>query len=214
MSPGLTLGPGLRYNRSPIEPEGRGAIPFTGHARANGDSDLQQTQRRRRDGRDAERPTPPRRARRRRQSTPWLQRNALSVAAVSILMAFLGLGFGLLQMLNRAEPTPALLALGGQIDAPTIVTGTSASLLSGAGTGPVQQVVAAVSSVPAPADAVRSIHSDVKILQPNYTIAGGDTLVQIALRFNTTVDRIQAFNNLADPRTLRIGTKLVIPPPL
>ena len=45
-------------------------------------------------------------------------------------------------------------------------------------------------------------------------VAGGDTLGQIAVRFNTTVERIQALNNLADPRALRIGTKLVIPPPL
>ena len=33
------------------------------------------------------------------------------------------------------------------------------------------------------------------------------------IRFNTTVERIQALNNLADPRALRIGAQLVIPPP-
>ena len=51
-------------------------------------------------------------------------------------------------------------------------------------------------------------------MEPNYTIEAGDTLGRIAVRFNTTVERIQALNNLADPRALRIGTKLVIPPPL
>ena len=49
---------------------------------------------------------------------------------------------------------------------------------------------------------------------PNYTVVGGDTLGKIATSNNTTVERIQALNNLADPRALRIGTKLIIPPPL
>src|SRR6476646_9690597 len=74
-------------------------------ARSTGEPELHQAQRRRRDLREADRATPTtqRRVRRRRQSTPWLQRNALSVAAVSVLIAFLGLGFGLLQMLNRPD---------------------------------------------------------------------------------------------------------------
>jgi nucleoid-associated protein YgaU len=173
-------------------------------------------QRRRRDGRDAERQTPTRRARRRRQSAPWLQRNALSVAALSILIAFLGLGFGLLQMLNRPEPTAALLSLG-PTDASTLTASggtTSASLLTASSLGPSAQVASPAALGPAPADgAQRSIQSRARILEPNYTIAPGDTLVQIALHFNTTVERIQAFNNLADPRALRIGTRLVIPPP-
>jgi len=61
---------------------------------------------------------------------------------------------------------------------------------------------------------LRGIQSSVRVLQPNYTVAAGDTLGQIAARFSTSVERVQALNNLADPRALRIGTKLVIPPPL
>jgi LysM repeat protein len=68
--------------------------------------------------------------------------------------------------------------------------------------------------VPGPNDPLRPIHSSIRVLDANYTIAAGDTLVQIASRFSTTVDRVQAFNNLTDPRALRIGTKLVIPAPL
>ena len=60
----------------------------------------------------------------------------------------------------------------------------------------------------------RSIHTSARVLEPNYTVVAGDTLVKIATKFNTSVDRIQAFNTLSDPRTLRIGTKLVIPQPL
>jgi LysM repeat protein len=207
----LTPGPGLRYNRS--RTEGRGPIPFPSHARSADEAELLQTQRRRRDGRDGERTTPNRRARRRRQSTPWLQRNALSVAAGSVLVAFLGLGFGLLQMLNRPESSPALLSLG-QTETPATTSSTSAALLSAASIGPSVPVAVPAAVLVPSGDTPRSISASARVLDPNYTIAAGDTLVQIALRFNTTVDRVQAFNSLSDPRALRIGTKLVIPPPL
>jgi nucleoid-associated protein YgaU len=169
-----------------------------------------QAQRRRREARDPDRPAPARRARRRRQSTPWLQRNVVSVAALSILVAFLGLGFGLAQVINRPEPAPALVALMQPEPSPTTA---STVTLNAASIGPSTQLAAPAPVVSAPLDSARPIHSSVKVLEPTYTIASGDTLVQIALRFNTSVDRIQAFNNLADPRALRIGTKLIIPPP-
>jgi nucleoid-associated protein YgaU len=176
-------------------------------ARSTGEPELLQAQRRRREQREADRAngSSPRRARRRRQSTPWLQRNALSVVAVSVLIAFLGLGFGLLQMLNHPEGSGALSA--GQSDGPAT-----------AGTASVLQAAALGAAVPVPPDSSaqgrRAIHASAKVIEPNYTVASGDTLVRIADRFNTTVDRILAFNNLADPRVLRIGTKLVIPAPL
>ncbi|TME40725.1 MAG: LysM peptidoglycan-binding domain-containing protein [Chloroflexi bacterium] len=185
-------------------------IPFPVHTRSTGEPDLHQSQRRRRDSRDLERPAPPRRARRRRHATPWLQRNALSVVAVSVLVALLGLGFGLLQMINRPDTTAALLAVP-QTE-PTAVVGAALADASGPG---IQ--AAAVTSGPlqlAAINASRRIQSSVRVLQPNYTVAAGDTLGQIAARFSTSVERVQALNNLADPRALRIGTKLVIPPPL
>ena len=52
------------------------------------------------------------------------------------------------------------------------------------------------------------------MIEPTYTVKAGDTLGRIATRYNTTVDRIQAFNNIADARALRIGARLIIPPPL
>jgi nucleoid-associated protein YgaU len=169
--------------------------------------------RRRRDVQERERSPGPRRARRRRQTTPWLQRNALSVAAVSLLVALLGLGFGLLQMINRPEPAAALLALQTESTAPTAslnaaVIGPSGALsTTGAASAP---AVAAVVGEPR----VREIQASARVIEPNYTVEAGDTLGRIAVRFNTTVERIQALNNLSDPRTLRIGARLVIPPPL
>jgi LysM repeat protein len=140
-----------------------------------------------------------------------LQRNALSVVAVSVLVALLGLGFGLVQMVNRSDTAPALLAVGQP--APTAATGAT---LASDSSGPGVQV-AAVASGPLQLAAInvpRRIQASVRVLQPNYTVAAGDTLGQIAARFSTNVERIQALNNLPDPRALRIGTKLVIPPPL
>ena len=181
-------------------------------ARSTGEPELHQAQRRRREQREADRTssTPTRRVRRRRQSTPWLQRNALSVAAVSVLIAFLGLGFGLVQMLNRPDMAgPGLTLAQTELPSPTASALSVISASTLGNTAPVN-----VTTSNSPASAQKQIQSSARVLDANYTIAAGDTLIKIAQRFNTTVERIQAFNNLSDPRALRIGTKLVIPPPL
>jgi LysM repeat protein len=87
-------------------------------------------------------------------------------------------------------------------------------VMAAAAIGSSTQIQANDPATNSPAAASRGIQASAKVLQANYTIASGDTLVKIAQRFNTTAERIQAFNNLSDPRALRIGTKLVIPPPL
>lgn len=185
-------------------------IPFPSAARSSSEPDP--IPRRRNDVQDLDRATnrPRRTRRRRRQDTPWLQRNALSVAAVSVLVALLGLGFGLLQMITRPEPSPSLLAIGQQEPASATVTTLNAAV-----NGPAVQLgPIANAGIAPPVDRPREITASTRVLDSNYVVASGDTLGQIAARFNTTVERIQALNNLADPRALRIGTKLVIPPPL
>jgi len=124
----------------------------------------------------------------------------------------LGLGFGLLQTINRPDPGPALLAIGGPAE-PT-VTAASAASMTGTGAAPAQIFANPNSSTAAPAaDVPREIQATARVIQPSYTVQSGDTLGKIATQFNTTAERIQSLNNLADPRALRIGTKLVIPPP-
>src|ERR1051325_8744434 len=92
--------PGGRPPQTPGGATQERLIPFPLSARSTGEPEP--LPRRRREGHDLERPSPGRRAaRRRRADTPWLQRNALSVAAASVLVALLGLGFGLLQVINR-----------------------------------------------------------------------------------------------------------------
>jgi LysM repeat protein len=202
--------PGGRSRAQPSDATQERLIPFPSTVRSS--SELDSTPRRRNDVQDLDRTTsrPRRGRRRRRQDTPWLQRNALSVAAVSVLVALLGLGFGLLQMITRPEPSPSLLAFGQQ--EPAAATATT---LNAAVSGPAVQLGPIANAGTAPAvDRPREITATARALDSNYVVASGDTLGQIAARFNTTVERIQALNNLADPRALRIGTKLVIPPPL
>jgi LysM repeat protein len=137
---------------------------------------------------------------RRRQSTPWLQRNALSVAAVAVLVALLSVGFTLAQMLTRSDAAPAMANLP---TSSTPIQATTANIVTGA---PVDVPPAVVAPKP------REIVSSARVLEPSYTVEAGDTLARIADRFGTSVQRIQALNDLADPRALRIGAKLVIPP--
>ena len=123
----------------------------------------------------------------------------------------LGVGFGLLQMLSRPEAGPAA-GLAAQSEATASASGPTT--LNAASLGPSVQVSGQTSNDTPAQSALRSIQSNAKVIAPNYTIAAGDTLVEIAAKYNTTVQRIQAFNNLSDPRALHIGNKLVIPPPL
>ncbi|MGI9145048.1 MAG: LysM peptidoglycan-binding domain-containing protein [Chloroflexota bacterium] len=200
---------GGRRGQSSGDPQER-LIPFPVLARSN--ADPEPSTRRRRDPHDLERPPAQRRGRRHRQrSAPWLQRNALSIAAVSVLAAVLGLGFGLLQTINRPEPVPALLASGGQPD--SAGTPVSAGSAAGAAAPALGSASPNASNAAPAAEAPREIQAAARVLQPTYTVQSGDTLGKIATQFGTSVERIQALNNLADPRVLRIGTKLVIPPP-
>lgn len=160
-------------------------------------------------------PPQQRRVRRRRGREPWLQRNALGVAAISVLLAVASVGFGVTQLLVRGEQAPpqaAPVATASTSSQQTRTGGTAdtapaAGQLSGAAFAPL------ATSVPSSARA-REVRVEVRALEPNYMVEPGDTLGQIAVRHKTTVERIQALNNLPDPRRLSIGQKLVIPPPL
>jgi LysM repeat protein len=125
-----------------------------------------------------------------------------------VLLALLGLGFGLLQMMTHPESSQAMLAM----DSAATATANAGTTMNAAAIGPSVSLPTTSSALLTPP--VRQIQASARVLDPNYTVEAGDTLGRIAVRFNTTVDRIQALNNLPDPRTLRIGTQLVIPPAL
>ncbi|MBN1218055.1 MAG: LysM peptidoglycan-binding domain-containing protein [Anaerolineae bacterium] len=46
-----------------------------------------------------------------------------------------------------------------------------------------------------------------------YVVQSGDTLLDIAIRFERTTEAIQEANGIIDPRFLQIGQELIIPPP-
>lgn len=46
-----------------------------------------------------------------------------------------------------------------------------------------------------------------------YAVQAGDTLLKIAIQFDSSTEAIQEANGIVDPRFLQIGQELVIPPP-
>jgi LysM repeat protein len=150
---------------------------------------------------------PERRARWRRRRGAWLERNALGVAAVSALAGVLGVAFGLAQLLNRPNSDRAT----SQTAAPSASAGQQGPTATGVPTTPADASVTPSAEIGGTA---REIQASVRVLEPDYTVQPGDTLGSIASRFNTTVNRIQALNNLASANALTVGQKLVIPPPL
>ena len=133
----------------------------------------------------------------------WLQIVSLGLAvAISFLGALLGLGFGLVQFLTHPEPSASPPTAASQEQGATMVAASVANMQ-------------AIPLTTLAAPPVREIQATARVIEPNYTVEAGDTLNRIAIRYNTTVERIQAFNSqITDPRSLRIGSKLVIPPAL
>ena len=62
-----------------------------------------------------------------------------------------------------------------------------------------------------PAPAAGAITTEIRVLQPNYTVAPGDTLGIIAHKHGTSVDALASMNNLENRNSLRVGQKLIIP---
>ena len=133
--------------------------------RSTGEPELLQAQRRRREQREADRTitTEPRRARRRRQSAPWLQRNALNAAAISVLIAFLGLGFGLLQMLNGADGSGPLYLAPSDLAPSDVPTSTdNPDILQAAVASPRVRVGASGSGTDSASQGQAAIHFSAK----------------------------------------------------
>lgn len=57
----------------------------------------------------------------------------------------------------------------------------------------------------------RPVHAQPAAACAEHVVQNGDTLLAIALRYNTTLRALQAVNNLANPDFLRVGQRLCIP---
>ena len=67
------------------------------------------------------------------------------------------------------------------------------------------------SAADAPADGLGPVTAEVRVLQPNYTVAPGDTLAIIARRHGTSIEAIASLNKLENRNALRVGQRLIIP---
>lgn len=64
------------------------------------------------------------------------------------------------------------------------------------------------SPVPAPAES----GEDQTLIDGKYTVQSGDTLAGIAEKYHTSVEKLQAYNGIANPNHITSGTVLNIPP--
>jgi hypothetical protein len=64
---------------------------------------------------------------------------------------------------------------------------------------------------PAAPAAAGAVTTEIQVLQPNYTVAPGDSLGIIARKHGTSVDALASINNLENRNSLSVGQKLIIP---
>ena len=139
------------------------------------------------------------RLRRRDRSLLGPQRYLVSAIAVAAAVVVLGvLVFQLGQAGKTAEPPGA--AASSEAAAPA-----SSAAENSAAAGPSGGAAPAVRPGEGP------LRSSIRVVQPGYTVAADDTLSSIARRFGTTIEVLQAINNLPDRNVISVGQRLVIP---
>ena len=62
-----------------------------------------------------------------------------------------------------------------------------------------------------PAPGAGAITTEIRVLQPEYTVAPGDTLASIARRHGTTIEALASINKLENRNSLSVGQRLIIP---
>jgi LysM repeat protein len=129
----------------------------------------------------------------------------------------------LVVLVARFAATPEAAGLG--LDSPPPVGSASPVAVGG---GPSATAIPPASSSPSPSPLVSSVPTTAPSPSPSpvpssaaptvapsfatYTVRSGDTLASIAGRFGTTARAIAQLNGIDDPRRLRIGQVLRIPP--
>jgi LysM repeat protein len=126
-------------------------------------------------------------------------------------------------MVPRHHGTGAFWRVEGAL---ALALGLALTLLGGCGSsGGGTQATAAAQTTARTRDSIDSITASASVDAPIasstanladrpdvYTVVPGDTLSAIATRFETTVQDIQALNDVADPNTIFVGQELRIPP--
>ncbi len=122
-----------------------------------------------------------------------------------IVAMFIVLAAGLTACSSEAAPTPAspvAAATSTHTPAPTVSLPTAGPTKTPAPPTPTSTRTTAATPTPTPSPTPQI-----------YAVKETDTLLGIALQFNTTVEALLAANNLTENDFLQIGQKLVIPTP-
>jgi len=107
---------------------------------------------------------------------------------------------------NRFNTTIAIIAAdNGIVNANQIFTGQQLRIRPAGAPTPTP------SATPIPPTAPPPVVTPVPGATTTYTVASGDTLFRIAVRFNTTVAELMALNNLPNPNVIQVGQTLIIP---
>lgn len=123
----------------------------------------------------------------------------LMIASFVIICVGMILGMALVRVWDEASRAVAALPPEGSTSPSRV---TSAPPVPAAPPAPVEE---------ASPQAAGSVTTEIRVLQPNYTVAPGDTLGIIARRHGTTVEALAAVNNLENRNSLSVGQKLIIP---
>jgi len=146
-------------------------------------------------------PSAPRRADRPPMSVkPGLTRtHRWMIAGFVIICVGMVLGLAMVRVWDEASRAVAGLPPEG---------GSTAVHQPAAAAGPNPPVQSAEATPPAAPGAVTT---EIRVLEPNYTVAPGDTLGIIARKHGTSVDALASINNLENRNSLSVGQKLIIP---
>ncbi|MCC7366980.1 MAG: LysM peptidoglycan-binding domain-containing protein [Chloroflexi bacterium] len=56
-----------------------------------------------------------------------------------------------------------------------------------------------------------AVTTEIRVIQPNYTVVPGDTLNSIARRHGSSLDALASINNLENRNSLSVGQRLIVP---
>jgi hypothetical protein len=123
--------------------------------------------------------------------THWLM-----IASFVIICIGLLLGAAMVRLWDDASHAIAAVPPEGGVT-PALAAGTPTTL--------------AEPESPSTPQAAGAVTTEIRVLQPNYTVAPGDTLGNIARKHGTSVEALASINNLENRNSLGVGQKLIIP---
>lgn len=112
-------------------------------------------------------------------------------------LAVVALGLSVAMLVWRPWSEPASEAASGE-------AGSLASIDEG-------RAADAADAAETPTAGLGPVTTEIRVLQPNYTVAPGDTVAIIARRHGTTVEAIASLNRLENRNALRVGQRLILP---